>query len=151
MAIPEPITDHDHWMRVDGLQWAKIRKEQPTANMRRLRQRLTAAMELKHGPCPPKPGDPPRPPWYIRLALKFLSKKLEKKLEAKMDGKASKVPKGVLALVAGVGAIGGILQLAMPDGISAGEWMAIGNAFIVAAWAKFSNPEKVVSPKPSVK
>ncbi|MCP4900208.1 MAG: hypothetical protein GY906_24820 [bacterium] len=142
---------YERWMQIDRLQWEKLRKANPTANMRRMRKNLTVAMVRTHGPRPSKPKEA-KPPWWGRLLLRVVRPKVERALEEKMDGKASKVPKWALALVAGVAACGGILQAAMgSDGIDAQEWVAIANAFVVAAWAKFSNPEKVVSPKPSVK
>ncbi len=62
----------------------------------------------------------------------------------------SQIPKWGLALIFGLIAIGGAVQSAFGDGrIDAGEWVAIVNAFMAAAWAKYSNPEKVVSPKPT--
>jgi hypothetical protein len=136
---------HDRWMQIDRLQWAKVRKENPTANMRRLRRRLTKAMIATHGPCPPKPG---KPPLKVRLGLWFV----RKKLEDLMDGKKSSIPKWVLALAFGAASAYGVLDLALADGaISLQEGFAIGNAVIVAALGKFSNPEKKLSHLPSVK
>jgi hypothetical protein len=84
-----------------------------------------------------------------KVGLWFARRKLEK---AMMDGKASPLPKWVLALGFGLLACYGVADLALADGvIEAREWLAIGNAFIGAALGKFSNPEKLVSPKPTIK
>jgi hypothetical protein len=144
----------DRWMQIERLQWEKARREHPNADMAALSRSVRQAMVKTHGPPPPKPSKPsePKPPWWARIALRILSGKLEKALEGKMDGRASSIPKWALALIAGVAAIGGTVQAALTDNaISAQEWVAIANAFVVAAWAKFSNPEKKLSPKPTVK
>lgn len=60
----EPITDYALWKRVDELQWKKARQEAPTVNLLRLRKRVTAAMVLKHGPCPKAPA---KPPLWLRI------------------------------------------------------------------------------------
>jgi len=56
------------------------------------------------------------------------------------------VKKLVLSAVYGVGSAYGALQVALADGsIATNEWSAILGAFFIAAWGKFSNPEKVLS------
>ncbi len=136
---------HARWQQIDKLQWAKARKEHPTADMLKLRRKVTKAMIATHGPCPPKPG---KPPLKVRLGLWFV----RKKLEDLMDGKKSGIPKWILALAFGAVSAYGVVDLALADGaISLQEGLAIGNAVIVAAIAKFSNPEKKLSHLPSVK
>ncbi len=95
----------------------------------------------------------PRPeeiklPLKIRIGLWWL----ERKLEGKMDGKKSSVPKWILAAVFGLASAYGVFELAMADGaLSVKEGFAIGNAILIAALGKFSNPEKKLSHLPSVK
>lgn len=134
------------WQQIDKLQWEKARKEQPTGDLLKLRRKVTKAMVATHGKCPPKPGS--KPPLKVRLGLWFV----KRKLEDKMDGKKSSIPKWVLALAFGLTAAYSTFDLAWADKtIDLGEGLAIANAVIVAAIAKFSNPEKKLSPKPSVK
>lgn len=136
---------YERWKQIERLQWDKVVKDNPTANRRRLQKQLRKAMVLTHGPCPPKPG---KPPLKVRLGLWYL----RKKLEDKMDGKKSSIPKWVLAVAFGAASAYGVLDLALADGaISLKEGFAIGNAVLVAALAKFSNPEKKLSPLPTVK
>jgi len=72
--------------------------------------------------------------------------------EVLMNGKASPVPIWALALVWGALAALPVAELAFGDDVISGrEWIGIAYAFLVAAVAKLSNPEKVISPKPSVK
>ena len=47
--------NHARWMQIDRLQWAKARKEFPTADLERLRRKVTKAMVATYGKCPPKP------------------------------------------------------------------------------------------------
>jgi hypothetical protein len=142
---------HGRWMAIWQNSWEKAVRDHPTADRGKLHGNLYRAMVETYGECPPRP-DEPKPPWWGRLLLRVVRGKLKKRLEAKMDGKASKIPKWALALIAGAVALPAVLDLALADGtINAQEWIAIGNAFVVAAWAKFSNPEKKLSPKPSLK
>ena len=68
------------------------------------------------------------------------------------DGKASPIPVVALALIWGALAGLGVAELCLEDGvIYAREWVSISYAFLVGAGAKYSNPEKIISPKPSVK
>lgn len=137
---------HDRWKQIERLQWEKILKDNPTANRRRLQKKLHEAMVLTHGPCPREPG---KPPLKVKLGLWFVRKKLEKMI---MDGKKSGIPKWLLAAAFGLTSAYGVFDLAYADGaISLQEGFAIGNAVVVAAIAKFSNPEKKLSHKPSVK
>ena len=107
---------------------------------------VTRAMIATHGECPPKPRD--KPPLKIRMGLWFL----KRKLEDKMDGKKSSIPKWILALAFGLASAYGVFDLALADGaIDLKEGFAIGNAILVAALGKFSNPEKKLSHLPSVK
>jgi hypothetical protein len=69
-----------------------------------------------------------------------------------MNGKASPIPVWALALIfATLGGLGAA-ELSLEDQvITAREWVSIAYAFIVAGVAKWSNPEKLVSPKPTLK
>ena len=137
---------HDRWKQIERLQWEKALKDNPTANRRRLQKKLRKAMIATHGPCPREPG---KPPLKVKLGLWFVRKKLEKMI---MDGKKSGIPKWLLAVGFGLTAAYGVFDLAYADGvIDLKEGFAIGNAVLVAALGKFSNPEKKLSPLPSVK
>jgi hypothetical protein len=147
--MPKKAMTYERWQDIAKASLTAAIRQHPGAETGALMRKVNAKMVEVYGPCPP---EPPKPPWWARIALRVLRGKAERALEEKMDGKASKLPKWTLALVAGVAAIGGTVQAALTDNaISAQEWVAIANAFVVAAWAKFSNPEKVVSPKPTVK
>lgn len=137
---------YDRWKQIERLQLDKALKDNPTANRRRIVKKLRKAMIATHGPCPPKPGG--KPPLKVRLGLWFI----RKKLEDKMDGKKSGIPKWLLALAFGLTAAYSTFDLAWADKtIDLGEGLAIANAVIVAAIAKFSNPEKKLSHHPSAK
>lgn len=138
---------YDRWKQIERLQWEKVLKANPTMNRRRLQRDLRNGMILTHGKCPPKPRT--KPSLKIRLGLWFLKKKLEKML---MDGKKSSIPKWLLAAGFGLAASYGMIDMALAEPpITFREWFAIGNAVVVAAFAKYSNPEKKLSPLPSVK
>lgn len=137
---------YQRWKQIERLQLEKALKDNPTANRRRLLKSLRKAMIATHGPCPREPG---KPPLATRLALWGIRKKLEKMI---MDGKKSSIPKWLLAVGFGLAASYTVVDLALADGsISLKEGLAIGNAVVVAAIAKFSNPEKKLSHLPSVK
>ena len=137
---------YQRWKQIERLQLEKALKDNPTANRRRLLKNLRKAMIATHGPCPREPG---KPPVATRIALWGIRKKLEKMI---MDGKKSGIPKWILAAAFGLTSAYGVFDLAFADGaISLKEGFAIGNAVVVAAIAKFSNPEKKLSHKPSVK
>jgi len=138
---------YERWKQIERLQWDKVVNANPTANRRRLQKNLHKAMVKTHGECPPKPRT--KPPLKVRLGLWFVRKKLEKMI---MDGKKSGIPKWLLAAGFGLTAAYGVFDLAYADGvIDLKEGFAIGNAVLVAALGKFSNPEKKLSPLPSVK
>ncbi len=148
MSVKNPIKDHDHWMRLWRLHFAAARKKYPTEDLERLQRLVTRAMVASYGKCPPKPKKDPKPPLKVRIGLWFV----RRKLEDLMDGKKSRIPKWILALAFGLAASYSVFDLALADGtISLQEWVAIGNAVIVAALGKFSNPEKKLSHLPSVK
>lgn len=72
--------------------------------------------------------------------------------EVFMNGKASPVPSWVLAIVFAVLAGLGAAELALADDvISNKEWISIAIATLGMGVAKYSNPEKVFSPRPTVK
>jgi len=135
---------YQRWKQIERLQLEKALRDNPTANRSRLLKKLRKAMIATHGPCPREPG---KLPVKTKLGLWFV----RKKLEDKMDGKKSGIPKWVLALAFGLTAAYSTFDLAWADKtIDLGEGLAIANAVIVAAIAKFSNPEKKLSHKPSV-
>ena len=113
-------------------------------NPREAWRRARLLTEKHHGPRP----EEVKLPLKVRLALWWL----ERKVEDKMDGKKSSVPKWILAIVFGLASAYGVFELAMADGaISVKEGFAIGNAILVAAFGKFSNPEKKISHLPSLR
>ncbi len=135
---------HARWKQIERLQLEKAIKDNPTGNRRRLLKNLHKAMVVTHGECPREPG---KPPLKVRLGLWFVRKKLEKMI---MDGKKSGIPKWALALAFGAAASYSVVDMALAvPPITGQEWLAIGNAVLVAAYAKFSNPEKKLSHKPS--
>ena len=72
--------------------------------------------------------------------------------EVNMNGQAAPIPVWGLALIWGALAGLGAAELCLGDEvISAKEWVSIAYAFMVGAVAKYSNPEKFLSPKPTVK
>jgi hypothetical protein len=72
--------------------------------------------------------------------------------EVLMNGQASPIPVWALALIWGaLGGLGAAELCLADDVITTREGVSIAYAFLVAAVAKWSNPEKVVSPKPTVK
>ncbi len=72
--------------------------------------------------------------------------------EVVMNGKASPLPVWALALIFAVLGGLGAAELCLEDGIiTAKEAISIAYAFLVAGVAKYSNPEKLISPKPTVK
>ncbi len=138
----KPMT-HDLWMRLDGLHWKAAREDQPTADMLRLRRKVTTAMEATFGPCPSKLKGPARPPWYLRLGLKLLVKKFVKEdTEMKITPLLSAIG---FALAAGLAAA----QTAGADGVISGlqEWLGIAGAAFSAGWAALKNPKKAISLK----
>ena len=141
-----PITDLDDW----DVEFDKKRLHlQNDRGMpaRAAWERAHRLMRRAHGPRPRVK----KPPWKTRIALWAVRKKLEK-LEGNMDGKKSSIPKWALALGFGLIAAYSVFDMALEvPPITGQEWLAIGNAVAVAAYAKFSNPEKKLSVKPSVK
>ena len=137
-----PITDLDKWDKEFDKKRLHLQNDRGMP-ARAAWERARLLMKRAHGPRPRVK----KLPLKTRIALWMVRKKLEEK----MDGKKSSIPKWVLALAFGLAASYAVMDLALVDGaISLREGLAIGNAILVAAYAKFSNPEKKLSPKPSV-
>ncbi len=144
-----PITDLDKWDKEFEKKRLHLQNDRGMP-ARAAWERARLLMKRAHGPRPRVKKPRPRvkkPPWKTRIALWAVRRKLEGMI---MDGKKSKIPKWLLALGFGLAATGAMINLAMADGsLSWGEAFAIGNAVLVAAAGKFSNPEKKLSHKPS--
>ena len=138
-----PITDLDEWDEEFDKKRLHLQNDRGM-QARAAWERAHLLMKRAHGPRPRVK----KPPLKTRIALWAA----RRKLEDMMDGKKSSIPMWALALGAGAIAAYGVIDLAMVDGtISWREGFAIGNAVLVAAAAKFSNNEKIISPKASVK
>ncbi len=126
--------------------WDRMRQETwnglPKHLDHRQRQReATRSMVKHHG------RRPSGLPLHIRLGLWYA----KRKVDSLMNGQRSRIPKLVLAGVFGLLASYSVIDMALAvPPITGQEWLAIGNAALVAAFAKFSNPEKALSHKPTV-
>lgn len=140
---------HDRWMAIWKTSWAKARREHPTTDLQELHTRLWRAMEKRYGPCPK--AEVPKPSLLWRIGIRIFQGKLKGRLEERMNGKASKLPKWALGLIWGLGSAVTTFQTVAGGGVTAEEWAGVAGVFLTTFVAKYSNPEKLISPKPSVK
>ena len=132
-----PTPAQDKWDRTRQEFWNGL----PTHLDHKKRQKEAIRLTVKSRGRRPK-----GPPVHIRVGLWVAKRKV-----ASLMGKKSGIPKILLAGVFGLLASYSVVDMALAEPpITGQEWLAIANAALVAALAKFSNPEKMISHKPSV-
>ena len=119
----------------------------------RARETAFAVTIRKYGERPkePKEANEPRLSLLTRIAVSLARRRIESAVRGlpPLQVGGVMVKNIVLAVVYGVGASYLVVQAALADSVvSGGEWSAILGAFIAAAWGKFSQPDRPVSPTP---
>lgn len=136
---------HERWKQIERLQWDKALRENPTAKFsnktfRKLQKNLRRSMVLTHGPCPPAPKALGLKQnvtlWYLKRKLAAIEKESNMGLLKKIG---VSLGYGLLAALPAY-------NLAAAGGMTSEEWGAVGAAFVMAMWGKFSSNTTVAMP-----
>jgi hypothetical protein len=86
-------------------------------------------------------SQPDKPPLWLRIGLKIAGKKLA---GLRPVEEVTMKQRLIVAALYGAGVVVAALQLKVPA--TKGEWLALGAAFVGAAWGKFSSSQTIFAP-----